>query len=113
MECAGLTISLVEPPLPRRLPMGEGCLVAVVTLGCGCPVTAGGRWDSRRFRVEGEMDGPSGRFALRFSPMEGRPSEFAAVVHLTSPGSHALRIEALDPETGRIGRLWEQIEVVR
>lgn len=106
MECAHLNISLLEPKDPDTVPLGEAPLAVMVTLGCGCPVTAGGRWDSRRFQVhaliETEADGCD---KVQLMPVLERPSEFRGSVELHSPGRRRVSIEAYDPETGLAGRL--------
>ena len=76
-----------------------------ITLTCGMPTCAGGRWDPRRFRVTAaclSKEAAAGSSRLSFS---GRASEFSGTLKCSRPGRHTLIVEALDPETGAAGRL--------
>ncbi len=80
-------------------------LVFQITLGCGCPTCAGGRFDPERFRVSVQVfkqGEPVGVFPARYT---GNISQFSAHLKDLSPGKYMLEINATDPETGAVGRL--------
>ena len=84
-----------------------------ITLTCGMPTCAGGRWDPRRFRVTAaclSKEAGAGRSRLLF---RGRASEFSGTLKCARPGRHTLVVEALDPETGAAGRLYLEFMVMK
>ena len=102
-----LCIQPVSPqPGQKVVPeKGEIELVVQVTLNCGMPACAGGRWDPRRFSVRAGLfskDQPDEHFTLSFS---GNAGEFSGYLKCRRPGLHLLLVEARDPETGAAGRM--------
>jgi len=84
---------------------GEAQLLFQVTLSCGCPTCAGGRFDPKRFRVRVTLlkkGKDMGSFPARYS---GKISQFACHISGLEPGEYQIEIGALDPETGSAGRL--------
>jgi len=83
-----------------------------VTLSCGLPTCAGGRWDPRRFRVKaslyyfGKKDSDAG---LSYS---GDANEFSGFVNVRASGPCSLLVEAIDPETGAAGRTRVDFQVL-
>jgi len=86
---------------------GKALEVSVqVTLSCGMPACAGGRWDPRRFRVRAcLLPADAGAENCSILSYSGRVSEFAGRIACPGPGRYQLLIEASDPETGAAGRL--------
>ncbi len=83
-------------------------LTVQITLGCGCPTCAGGRWDASRFRVrtsiiedQSPLCPTDDHIPLTYT---GRTSEFCGTFDIEAPGSYTAVITALDPETGISGR---------
>ena len=76
----------------------------LVTLDCGSPACAGGRWDAGRFKVTGRLLDAKGEIAKLDFVFSGRPGEFSATLPNLAKGHYDLIIEALDPETGLAGR---------
>ncbi len=79
-------------------------LLFQITLACGCPTCAGGRYDPQRFRVKVRVyKGPEkvGTFKGTFRE---HTSEFECKLPKFAPGSYSMEIDALDPETGAAGR---------
>jgi len=84
---------------------GEAHLFFQVTLSCGCPTCAGGRFDPERFRVGVTLFRKVkeiGSFPARYS---GEASQFECRIKGLDPGEYRMEINALDPETGSAGRL--------
>ncbi len=104
-------ILVIQPlsPLPGATvvqPENSGIdLVVQITLGCGCPTCAGGRWDASRFRVEAQVVSDSASPAL-IIPMKysGRASEFSCMIPAPGTGHYRVDVMASDPETGLAGR---------
>jgi len=106
-------ILIIQPisPLPGStisLPDRQSLDITVqITLGCGCPTCAGGRWDASRFRVKADIikDQPQcpADNEIPFT-YTGRTSEFSGTVNIEAPGNYTATITALDPETGISGR---------
>lgn len=84
-----------------------------ITLTCGMPTCAGGRWDPRRFQVIADClskEGLEGSSRLSF---RGSASEFSGILKCGKPGTHTLVVEAMDPETGAAGRLQVKFRINR
>ena len=84
---------------------GGAQLLFQVTLSCGCPTCAGGRFDPERFKVGVTLlkkGKEIGSFPARYS---GKISQFACDISGLEPGEYQIEINALDPETGSAGRL--------
>ncbi len=84
---------------------GGAHLFFQVTLSCGCPTCAGGRFDPERFRVGVTLlkkGKEMGSFPARYS---GKISQFECEIRGLDPGEYQIEISALDPETGSAGRL--------
>jgi hypothetical protein len=80
-------------------------LTVQITLGCGCPTCAGGRWDASRFRVEAKISLEN--FAMPetlIMTYSGRTSEFIGTAHIRKSGEYTIEITGQDPETGLAGR---------
>ena len=102
---------IIQPiyPLPgSTIILPENALLALtvqITLGCGCPTCAGGRWDASRFRVEARISVENSAMpeiiTMNYS---GRTSEFIGTVPVSKPGQYCTEIMASDPETGLAGR---------
>ena len=83
-----------------------------VSLSCGCPVCAGGRWDASRFRVKAAFfdDTDNTEPSVVLMEFTGNTGEFSCRLHLASDrgGKRAeratIKFEADDPETGMAGR---------
>ncbi len=91
----------------------ELTLSVQITLGCGCPTCAGGRWDASRFRVNAHLEevsknGKSHEIILHYS---GRASEFEGSFPVNSFGKYRAEIAASDPETGSAGRCYMDFSV--
>ena len=102
---------IIQPisPLPgATITLPENSVITLtvqITLGCGCPTCAGGRWDASRFRVNAgtSTDNKSlqSEIPLTYS---GRASEFRGNLPVTGSGNYTVEITASDPETGLAGR---------
>lgn len=75
-----------------------------ITLSCGCPTCAGGRFDASRFKVRAIFYMEKEKVCESKLSFTGNVSEFHGKVPL-KPGSYILEIEAYDRETGAFGRL--------
>ncbi len=102
---------IIQPvsPLPgstvNQTGDSEILLVVQITLGCGCPTCAGGRWDASRFRVEARITSDPAKAPVSI-PMKysGRVSEFCCTVPVSKTGHYQVEVMASDPETGLAGR---------
>jgi len=76
-----------------------------VTLGCGMPTCAGGRWDPKRMRMTAMLFSGgqlAGSADLSFT---GRVSEFSGILEQCRPGDYSMTVDAQDLDTGAAGRL--------
>ncbi len=120
-------ILVIQPlsPLPGEtvsVHEGAGIIITVqITLGCGCPTCAGGRWDASRFRVNARIT-PIGSMVNNNDvpdPAEtalahnGSASEFSGRVMFPVRGKCGVEIAAFDPETGAAGRCTFEFVVKR
>ena len=110
-----LSITPITPLPGARISKGKSGAssasidVAVqITLSCGCPTCAGGRFDASRFQVSASIfAGPEAGEETRLS-YTGRASEFAGTLSLPTSGRLKIHVKAYDPETGMAGRHeWE------
>ena len=102
---------IIQPiyPLPgSTIILPENALLALtvqITLGCGCPTCAGGRWDASRFRVEARISVENSAMPeTLIMTYSGRTSEFIGTVPASKSGQYCAEITASDPETGLAGR---------
>jgi len=82
-----------------------------ITLSCGCPVCAGGRFDPKRFKVRAclfKQGALIGRFKCDHT---GQASQFICCFPDIVSGRYYLEIEGLDPETGAAGRFGMSVEI--
>jgi len=83
-----------------------------ITLSCGCPTCAGGRFDPERFNVVARLfkkDTCKGEFRCVYS---GQASQFVCHFPDVEPGRYHLEIEGSDPDSGAAGRLCMAVEVI-
>ncbi len=83
----------------------------LVTMDCGCPACAGGRWKADRFKIRGSIFASEKIVEELTFEFSGRPGEFSAPVPKLEKGTYYLLIEAFDPETGLAGRESTQITI--
>ncbi len=109
---------MIQPVTPQagstvRPGKDNSVWVAVqLSLSCGCPVCAGGRWDASRFRVKAELMGDTGVRGVCSATLKctGNTGEFGGVLRLPAHRAEKkmeramLKFEASDPETGMAGR---------
>jgi len=81
----------------------------LVTMDCGCPACAGGRWKADRFKVKASIFDSENLVAQINFRFSGRPGEFVATMPKLEKGRYDMIVEALDPETGLAGREATQI----
>jgi hypothetical protein len=101
-----LSVQIISPLSGRLFAAGSEVLVqALVTLGCGCPSGAGGRFDHRRFQIKGLLSasdhGEEMDFALVPSASAGI---FSGRLKVDKGGAWRIAIEVYDPESGMAGR---------
>jgi hypothetical protein len=101
---SSLCIQIFSPFPGQQVAAGsELVLQALVTLACGCPPGAGGRFDFRRFQLKGLLARPDGSNTdLALAP--GSAGMFAGRVQVGSVGVWQITVEAYDPESGMAGR---------
>ncbi len=104
---ARLAIQPMSPQPGQKLIAEKGhiAISVQITLGCGLPTCAGGRWDPRRFNVVAKLftkDQPVQQSVLSYS---GNVSEFSGQLICRSKGPYTIIVEAQDPETGAAGNL--------
>lgn len=102
---AQLAIQFIRPQNGQILNNGQSLHVsAYVTLSCGAPTCAGGRYDASRFHVRAELF----RDGLHLSDVNmsftGDVSEFACDVPLNGPGRYELVVSAIDRDSGMAGK---------
>ena len=76
---------------------------ANIVLMCGCPVAAGGQWDSNKYQIEYRVTRsgtPVSQGALAYA---GRPDRFKGQFTATASGVYAVVVTAFDPATGNAG----------
>ncbi len=84
-------------------------LLFQVTLACGCPTCAGGRFDPQRFRVKVHVYKGQEEVGVFRATYRGNVSEFECKLPKLASGSYSVEIDALDPETGAAGRLTAEL----
>jgi hypothetical protein len=100
---SNLCIQLLSPLSGQLIAAGsEVAVQALVTLACGCPAGAGGRFDSRRFQLRGLL--ARGGTAADFALLPDTTGMFAGQVQVGSVGVWQITVEAYDPESGMAGR---------
>lgn len=82
-----------------------------ITLSCGCPTCAGGRFNAARFDVDVKIIMSGGRVFRGRGLFTGNVSEFAARVPVELSGDASLEINAVDRETGAAGRLFMPVRI--
>ena len=82
-----------------------------ITLSCGCPTCAGGRFDASRFDVDVKIISDDGKIYKGKGIFTGNVSEFLAHVPVEFSGDANLEIYAVDKETGAAGRLFMPIKI--
>ncbi|NPA94490.1 MAG: hypothetical protein GXO58_03570 [Thermodesulfobacteria bacterium] len=106
-----LPLNFADGEIPLK--NGSARLLFQITLGCGCPTCAGGRFDPQRFHVRVELyndkNGLAGTFQGKYT---GDVSQFASDITDVSPGHYLLEINATDPESGAAGRLNMNVNLV-
>lgn len=101
----GLSVQILSPGANQILSPGTegGSFRVQVTLDCGCPACAGGRWDPRRFRVEAIFFVGELRYETE-ARHSGNVSEFEGELPALGPGLYVVEVRAYDPESGMAGR---------
>lgn len=102
---AQLAIQFIRPQNGQILNNGPSLQVsAYVTLSCGAPTCAGGRYDASQFSVTAELFREGLRLSASDMSFTGDVSEFACEIALSGPGRYELIISALDRNSGMAGR---------
>lgn len=102
---AQLAIQFIRPQNGQILNNGQFLHVsAYVTLSCGAPTCAGGRYDASKFHVTAELFRDGLQVSASDMSFTGDISEFACKVALSGPGRYELIISALDGDSGMAGR---------
>ncbi len=89
----------------------EATILFQVTLGCGCPICAGGRFDAGRFRADVSFYRKGEMVTCYGAGFTGKASEFECIVAGLEKGYYFLEINVLDPETGMAGRYTAPVTV--
>ncbi len=82
-----------------------------ITLDCGCPTCAGGRFDPERFRVRLRLFKKDREICQLNCSYTGQASQFLCRLPSVRPGKYHLEIDGFDPETGAAGRLGMSLKV--
>lgn len=108
-----LAIQSIKPLPEKRVRIEDHGfeLIVQITLGCGCPTCAGGRWDARQFKVNAFLY--SKRKCLRQVGLKytGEASLFSCIIPYKIEGIYLVIVEATDPESGAAGRMQMNIRL--
>ena len=99
-----LSIQILSLDSGVTTPSKEILLKVQVTLDCGLPVCAGGRFDASRFRVTARFFHNDINILEKYLNYTGNSGEFEGAIPLKGPGSYIVEVNAYDPETGLAGR---------
>lgn len=76
---------------------------ANIVLMCGCPVAAGGQWDSNKYQIEYRVTRSGAPVSHGTLVYAGQPDRFTGKFTATSSGVYAVVVTAFDPATGNAG----------
>lgn len=111
IELPGLAVRVIEPtPLLFRRGQPQ-VLTAEVQLMCGCPISAGGLWDSGNYDVSVEVRQDGKLHEVVELPFATAPGRFAAAWTPKMSGKSDLTVIARNRVTGNTGVLTEKIQV--
>jgi hypothetical protein len=104
-----LSIQLITPLPGSRLEFNHTSgfnipITAHVTLSCGAPACAGGRWNAEKIKVVACLEDSHGNYTEVPLRHTGMASAFEGEISLKNSGRVSLTIEAADPESGLAGR---------
>ncbi|OXE36664.1 MAG: hypothetical protein CGW95_06340 [Phenylobacterium zucineum] len=89
---------VVEPKVETGV-NGILAVLANVTLMCGCPIEAGGLWDSANYSVEATLIQGGKTLATTPLTFTGKTSQFAGQFAGQMPGRYTVRVTASDRTT--------------
>ena len=111
IELPGLAVRIIEPT-PLLFRRGQPhVLTAEVQLMCGCPISAGGLWDSGNYDVSVEVRQDGKLREVVELPFAAAPGRFAAAWTPKMSGKSDLIVIARNRVTGNTGVLTEKIQV--
>lgn len=99
-----LSIQIISPLSGETVTRGMILTHVQVTLDCGLPACAGGRFDPARFDVRAILSHKDIQLSDTILSYKRDTGLFEGKFGLREPGEYALRFEAYDPETGLAGR---------
>lgn len=104
-----LNIQLISPLPGKIVEIKDRCnevqIIVHITLGCGAPACSGGRWDAKKIQAKACISAESKTFPDISLIHTGSASEFKGNLPIKTSGRYSLTIEAVDPESGKAGRL--------
>jgi|GEM_PF-2972018 len=102
---AQLAIQFISPQNGQMVDNRQSLHVsAYVTLSCGAPTCAGGRYDAAQLHVTAELFREGLPVSASRMSFTGDVSEFACEIALHGPGRYELTISAMDENSGMAGR---------
>lgn len=99
-----LSIQIISPLSGEALISGEVLLQAQVTLDCGLPACAGGRFNPERFKITAALFHDDNQVSDVVLDYKRNTRIFEGRLGSKDPGEYIIQVEAYDPETGLAGR---------
>ncbi|UKL12997.1 hypothetical protein [Dissulfurimicrobium hydrothermale] len=99
-----LFIQIISPLSGSVVTSGEILAQAQVTLDCGLPACAGGRFNPERFKVAAALFRDDVRISEATMTYKKDIGISECRFELMGVGDYTLQVEAYDPETGLAGR---------
>ncbi len=107
-----LAIQFIMPQNGEILRHERSIFIRVyVTLSCGAPTCAGGRYDARNFHVTAKLFRDGIQVGASNMSFAGDVSEFTCEIPLHGSGRYELMISAMDRDSGMAGGVRCNFEV--
>lgn len=99
-----LSIQIIAPLSGSAVTSGDVLAQVQVTLDCGLPACAGGRFDPERFKIMGLLFYDNIKIEDIIMNYKRNTGLFEGRFGLKGPGGYVVQFDAYDPETGLAGR---------
>lgn len=100
----GMIVDIKEPAASSSFELGTSLNIsAYIGMGCGCPITPGGLWDSDALEIKAMVSRDKEKVTDTDLIYAGTPSRFQGQLKLTEPGIYEILVYVYDPRNGNTG----------
>jgi len=108
LEIPGFIVDVLQPRTHQFLSLSEledntVAIQANIVMMCGCPISAGGLWDSEKMDVRAMVKRNGAIIGEIEMDQQGAPNLFNGQLQVEEPGSYELIVYAYQPESGNTG----------